>query len=259
MVILSVEGVRVSFGGLQALAGVDLAVGEGNIHGLIGPNGSGKSTLCNVISGFCRPHQGRVTFQGRDLLGLRPYEVVEQGVARTFQDLQTFGAMTALENVLIGWHCRGRVEMIEAIVRTPRLRREESEARAGAREMLRYVGLGGFEGRRANRLSFGQQRLLELARALAAEPRLLLLDEPAAGLSLPMVEHLTGILRALREQRGMTIVIIEHLIRFVMGISDRITVLDHGEKIAEGTPDAVRKEARVIEAYLGTGTKHAVH
>jgi branched-chain amino acid transport system ATP-binding protein len=257
MPILSVEGVRISFGGLQALAGVDVAVEERHIHGLIGPNGSGKTTLCNAITGFYRPRAGTISFQGRDLTRARPDAVVAEGVARTFQDLQVFGEMTALENVLVGRHCRGRAGLLQAVLRTARARQEEAEARAEALETLRYVGLGGLEDRRANRLSFGQQRMLELARALVSWPRLLILDEPAAGLSITMTERLTGILRALRDERGITILLIEHVIRLVMDISDRITVLDHGERIAEGIPAVIRKNPRVIEAYLGTALDDA--
>lgn len=252
MAILTAEGVRVSFGGLQALAGVDLAVDEGTIHGLIGPNGSGKTTLCNVVSGFYRPRAGRVAFQGRDLTTVPPHEVVVAGIARTFQDLQVFGEMTALENVLVGGHCRGRSGVVGAVVKPAAVRREDTAGREEARAMLTYVGLAGLEDRRANRLSFGQQRMLELARALVSRPRLLLLDEPAAGLSPAMVERLTGILHALRGERGLTILMVEHVIRLVMGISDRITVLDHGERIAEGPPEVIRRDARVIEAYLGS-------
>jgi ABC-type branched-subunit amino acid transport system ATPase component len=251
MTILNVEGIHIYFGGLKALSGVDLAVDEGTIHGIIGPNGSGKTTLCNAISGFYRPNKGTITFRGRDLNSLRTHERISQGLSRTFQDLQLFGEMTALENVMVGWHSRGRGGVLQAVLRTSRGRHEEAGAREQALQCLRYVGLGALEARRANRFSFGQQRLLELARALVSEPTLLILDEPAAGLSLPMVEHLTGILKHLRKDRGLTIVMIEHVIRLVLGISDRISVLDHGEKIAEGTPDEIRNDDRVIEAYLG--------
>ena len=259
MAILIAEDVRVSFGGLQALAGVNLSIDEGTIHGLIGPNGSGKTTLCNVISGFYRPRTGRVAFEGRDLATVPPHAMAATGIARTFQDLQTFGEMTALENVLVGGHGRGRAGVFGAIARPPAARREEAAARAEARGMLAYVGLAGLEDRRANRLSFGQQRMLELARALVSRPRLLILDEPAAGLSPATVERLTTILHALRGERGLSILMVEHVIRLVMGISDRITVLDHGERIADGAPDAIRRDARVIEAYLGSALDRAAH
>lgn len=259
MSILSVEGVHVYFGGLKALAGVNLSVEEGHIHGLIGPNGSGKTTLCNTISGFYRPNSGKITFHGYDLGSLRPYERIRQGLSRTFQDLQVFGEMTALENVMVGQHYKGRGGLISMLLRTSYFQHEEKETREKALRFLDYVGLKEFERRRANRLSFGQQRLLELARALVSEPSLLILDEPAAGLSLTMVEHLTKILKDLRDHQGTTIVLIEHVIRLVMGISDRITVLDHGERISEGTPDEIRGNTEVITAYLGKTVNHAAN
>jgi len=255
--ILSAEGVHVYFGGLKALAGVNLSVEKGHIHGLIGPNGSGKTTLCNTISGFYRPREGRITFRGYDLISFRPHERISQGLSRTFQDLQVFGEMTALENVMVGQHYKGRGGPLSILFRTSYFKQEEKEIREKALSFLDYVGLGKLEKRRANRLSFGQQRLLELARALVSEPSLLILDEPAAGLSPTMVEHLTKILKDLRDRHEVTIILIEHVIRLVMGISDRITVLDHGERICEGTPDEIRRNAQVITAYLGKAVNYA--
>jgi len=259
MSILNVEAVHVYFGGVRALVGVNLGVEEGHIHGIIGPNGSGKTTLCNVISGFYRPKMGRVIFRGRNIGRLRPEQRIGIGLARTFQSLQIFGEMTVMENLMVGWHCRCHEGLVQGILKTPSARREKAEAMEKAFLSLRFVGLKDLEKKRANNLSFGQQRLLEFARALISEPKLLIVDEPAAGLSPPMVEHLTKLLQVLCKERGITIMVIEHVIRLVMGISNRITVLDNGERIAEGTPDEIRNDPRVIEAYLGTGVSRATN
>ena len=259
MSILNVEGVHVYFGGVKALTGVSLGVEEGHIHGIIGPNGSGKTTLCNVISGFYRPKMGGVIFCGRNIDRLRPDQRVGLGLARTFQSLQIFGEMTVMENLMVGRHSCCHEGLVQGILRTSSARRERAETMEKALLSLRFVGLEGLGKKHANNLSFGQQRLLELGRALISEPKLLIVDEPAAGLSPPMVENLTKLLQSLCKEKGITIIMIEHVIRLVMGISNRITVLDNGKRIAEGTPDEIRKDPRVIEAYLGTGVSHAAN
>jgi len=251
MPILEIQDVTMAFGGLIALKSVTMDVAAGEIRGLIGPNGAGKSTLFNVLSGLNRPQRGRVLFQGDDLLALRPHQVASRGIARTFQAAHLFRGMTVLENVMAGLHDRARGGVLSSALSLPAMRRAEDEARVRALEALRFIEMDHVQDRLATELSYGQQRLVEIARALVREPTLLLLDEPAAGLSVARIAGVDELLRRIRNEKGITIVLVEHVIRLVMGISDQVTVLNYGEKIAEGPPERIREDRAVIEAYLG--------
>ena len=249
--VLEVENLEISFGGLKALQSASLSLKEGEIRALIGPNGAGKTTFLNSLSRVYAPDAGNMRFRGKQLLDFKSHELAALGIVRTFQNIRLFAKMTLLENVMVGMHAHLRRGLLGAALRLPGAMAEARGARKNAMALLAYVGLEQLADMKAASLSFGQQRRLELARALAADPILLLLDEPASGLSKQEIEELLAILRAIREQLGVSILLIEHNMNFVMGIADRISVLDHGVMIAEGTPREIQSNARVIEAYLG--------
>jgi branched-chain amino acid transport system ATP-binding protein len=249
--MLEVRALRKSFGGFAALDGVDLDVGEGTIHAVIGPNGAGKTTLFNLITGVLPPTSGRIVFEGTEITRRRPDSITRLGLARTFQNIRIFREMSARENVLVGTHCRTSGGFLEAVVRIPgRESRKERAARERAEALLDLVGLGAKQRVPAEELSLVEQRRLELARALASDPRLLLLDEPAAGMTAPEIEELGRLIQKIADG-GMTILLTEHHMRLVMRVSHAVTVLSYGRKIAEGRPDVVRRHPDVLEAYLG--------
>jgi branched-chain amino acid transport system ATP-binding protein len=251
--ILEATGVSKSFGGLVAVDDVGFAVPDRSIVSIIGPNGAGKTTLFNVLTGLYKPTIGRIVFDGRDITAERPDKITALGIARTFQNIRLFATMSALENVLVGQHARMRAGLIGSILRPPWVVSEERTVRERGRDLLAYVGLEprAFDELAVN-LSYGDQRRVEIARALASEPQLLLLDEPTAGMNPQESAELTDFMETLRDERGLTILLIEHDMQVVMNVSERITVLDHGEKISEGVPEDVRRDRRVVEAYLGT-------
>jgi len=262
MGLLEVNGLTKKFGGLTAVNDVSINIEQGSISAIIGPNGAGKTTLFNLLTGIYKPDKGTINFDGRSLIGLRPDQVNGAGMSRTFQSIRLFPGMTVVENVMVGMHSRLRISLLQTLTRVSAFNNQEKRVREKAAELLDFVGLSDKGDEVSRNLPYGDQRRVEIARALASDPKLVLLDEPTAGMNPNESVDAMALFRRVRDERGVTVVLIEHDMRVVMGISEKISVLDYGQKIAEGTPVDIRTNARVVEAYLGrraTAEMEAIH